>query len=233
MENNNNNLLPTIDNEGKPTIANEQPVEQVPQDLTGVVEELKALRKKNREIEEELTTLKTRPTETTPEPKEEISEVSKEVEAQLKKREEEQALKTRQLNLRSAAEKFKLSHKEVNPENDKDGTFFNMIEDELKGYNLSMLNSEEDFLKVLKKAGITSGVIKTVEEPASVPIPTSMPTPKGGAGYGGAGGDAGKLSNEELKVIEANPSWTADRLLKLRETMPAKTYAEMIMAYTA
>ena len=57
MDENKNNLLQDLDNEGAPDVANEQHDEKVPQDLSGIVEELKALRVERRELKEKLASI--------------------------------------------------------------------------------------------------------------------------------------------------------------------------------
>ncbi len=228
MDENKNNSLPNLDNEGTPTPANEQDADKVPQDLSGVVEELKALRAERRELKEKLEAIENSKKDTgTPIDKNiNIEEVVSQV---LSKKEQEAKLEQRKQNLANAAEKFKKLYKETNPDNDKDGMVFGIVEKELANYNLTNCHTEDDFIKVFKKAGITSGVIKENIEPESIRIETNTPAPTGGSSK--PVDDASALSKEEQALLAIKTDWTKERLLNLRKSMPEKAYIEMVMAH--
>lgn len=224
MDETNNTSSITIDNEaGQTPAANEQPVSPTAQDLANVVEELKALRKKNAELTAQLTSKSEGDNNTQVDIKATIEQALKEKEVEVQKA-------NRQNSFNNALANFRNSIKELNPANDPDGLAFKKLENSLKIYNLSALSTEEEFTSVLKKAGMDAGFITTVVEPTSVAIPTHTATPTT-TSHAAANADKPQLTAAEENLLKNNPRWTTERLLEMKKTMPAGAYAELISNY--
>lgn len=209
--------------------ANGNPIPEVNTDVTveeaarlkqvndALVEELKQERKKKQELAEELAR-KNNPPAPAPEP----SQIEKEVEAVLAKKEASKA----QANKSAAFEKFISLNKEFHPENDPTGLKRQALETKFNRFNLQGVIEERDFFDAIKDAHRLLGgtdtppvISKEIPNPYSTtPTPTPTPTPA----------PDGDLTPKEKKLMEKS-GWTKEKLLKLKADKP--DYLESLLVH--
>lgn len=146
-----------------------------------VVEELKKLRAKNREILERAETaeakLKEKEEGVTPIETQDLTTAIKQT---LEQERAEAAKAERKGNFIAAINNYKETNPLFKTENDPEGTKFKAIEKELAGFNMSSANSVEEFNALLNKAAKLAGlesevvVAKTVTTPTHSPVPGSQ-----------------------------------------------------------
>jgi hypothetical protein len=185
-------------------------VNELKTNLKNVVEELKELRKKNKELAD--ASIITPPDK---EPEEDETTKIVKVFNELRKQEKEIEAKT---NRQVAFEKFIAEHKEFHPDNDITGLKRQALEEKMNRFNTSDVTEIGDFYSVIEEASIllkkndnSSNTSKEINNPySSSSFPKVAPSVL----------KTSKLSAKEQKLVDSGQV-TEERLLKLRETQPS------------
>lgn len=203
-----------LDNEGNPipeentneeTITPEE-AKLLKESLANTVDELKELRKKNKELSE-----KKESKIETPIIEDEATKLAKAVKAVLNSEKMENA-KTEKVK---AFERFITENKEFHPDNDPTGLKRQALEEKLKDYNTEVMSVEKYYDVIGEAQLLLTGDNKSntnrVNNPFSSSIQSRM-TPKPVV--------VDKLTSKERKLVE-NGSATEEYILKLKEKRPA------------
>lgn len=183
------------------------------QDLAKVVEELKDLRIKNRELREKIEGKEEQEPKASQAEPQSITDAVKQV---LAEQNEVNAAEQVKAAKESALSKFKEQNPLYNSSNDPDGSKFKVIEDELNNFNLNNAKSEEDFSSFLGKAAALAGVTPK-EESKVVATPTFTPTP---------GSTPGVIKNESVARLSQE-----DRAKAQQKGMTEERFAELKAKY--
>lgn len=175
--------------------------------IDSVVEEMKGLRKDNRELRE-LVENSVKSPEIKPE--EEVTDVEKAVKKVLSEERQGDA----KANRKEALERFLIENNEFHADNDSTGLKLGALEREMGGLRTDKLYSVEDFVKAFGKAkklletekSTETTVTPNADSPVNSGSPASTPT--------------SKLNPQELALIK-QAGWTEERYLKLKENQPA------------
>lgn len=175
--------------------------------IDSVVEEMKDLRKDNRELRELIKNSVKTPEVT---PQEEDSDVKKAVKEVLS----EERRGNAEVNRKEALERFLVENTEFHADNDSTGLKLGALEREMGSLRTDKLYSVEDFVKAFGKAkklletekSTETTVTPNADSPVNTGSPASTPT--------------SKLNPQELALIK-QAGWTEERYLKLKENQPA------------
>lgn len=189
---------------GDETITPEE-AKELKEALKNVVEEVKDLRVKNRELSEKIKP------ETPPvvPPVDDVTEKIKQVLAQEK-------MSSAEANKKAALEKFITNNKEFHPDNDITGLKRKALEDKLSRFNLSGMYSEEEFVGVFEEANLllkrndNSSKASMEQNPYSATPISKVTPPKVDT----------ELSPKE-KILVERGSATKEQILKLRLEKPS------------
>lgn len=195
----------TNDNGGEST---SEEVAKLKESLNSVVDELKELRIKNRELTEKPTE------ETKPTVDDETTKIVNVVKQLLT----EEKVSKAKTNKQVAFEKFITDNKDFHPENDPTGLKRQALENKIARFNTEGITESEDFYTVFREANIllggNDGRTKTsedVQNPYSSTSQSKIVPQKN---------DDAELSPKE-KVLVSRGSATKEQILKLRETRPS------------
>lgn len=199
---------PASEIEGEPVLESEVEKKENEVDTSGVVEELKKLRKSNAELVKQLAE---KPASPAP------NDIEATVQSVLQKERDKAAVTNRE----TAISKFRDQYKEFHPDNDPSGIKFEALSRELNNFNTTGLTTVEDFLNVLDKArrlivkpaeGEEERIVPDASSKESVSPKSSIKT---------------KLTDKENKVIK-QLGWTEEKFLDLKAKQPA--YVAKIIA---
>lgn len=202
------NLIPADNTNNNNSESTPDEVSALKETLSNVVEELKELRIKNRELTEKPAE------ETKPAVDDETTKILNVVKQVLS----EEKVSKAKTNKQVAFEKFITDNKEFHPDNDITGLKLKALENKIARFNTDGITETEDFYSVFKEANILLGGIdsqtktsREVQNPYSS-TPQTKITPQKNLD--------GELSPKEKALVDRG-SATKEQILKMRETKPA------------
>ena len=194
---------------------------------SNLTNEIKELREKKQEIEEELKTALEKPASTPAEnfsdeiTPEKIAELaSSTVKNILMEKESELASK----NKSEAFEDFIKSNKRFHPENDEAGLKRSALEKKLKMFNTDSLKSREEFLSVLESA---SKLLPDVDNEPATQNPSAYTSPSANLNVDSA--SSHELDSRELKLIDRSFGGNKEEYLKQKAKRP--DYVEQLLEW--
>lgn len=193
------------------------------QDLEGIRAELIDLRKKRAADKEQFESEKTElqkqieALKAIPDDKKVEVNLKEAVKSVLDEEKAEVAKATVESNKATALDNFKKANPLFTPENDPDGTKFEVIKKEFESFNLGTAKTVEDFHVFLNKAAQLAG-IEIKPTPESVHTPTFVPTPSGKT-PDGAKDDMVQLTNEERQIAQSK-GLSEERAAELKAKYP-------------
>ena len=172
-------------------------LEQLETEKSGLVEELKILRKKK---------------EPQPNPSDNKGNGNENVEEVVEKLLEAKELERAKKNEELALELFKQNNKEFHPDNDPGSLKFKKLKVEYDLYRKDGLKEVSDFNRFLEKA--KNIVLPEDTKVDNINIDTTVPNNRSPKGKGDS-----KVTSEEASFIK-KAGWTEERYLKLKEAQP-------------
>lgn len=178
---------------------------------TGLVEELKELRRKKGLDENG------QPIPTTQAPDDIVTKIREVL--------NEDKMKAAEGNRTKALQKFYEQNKEFHPDNDVSGLKFRLIEDELKNFKTDGLYSEEDYLKLFNKS---KSLVMNGDKDGGTLIQGDASNGSGGGAGNPRAAEQSRLISEERKLIEQE-GWTEERYLTLKGKPNMAAFIEKLL----
>lgn len=193
---------------GDETITSEE-AKKLKDALTNTVEELKELRKKNKELSEKIAPVT---------PPEKIDDESTKIVEVVKKVLKEEKMSSVKTDKQVALEKFIAEHKEFHPDNDASGLKREALEKKLNRFNTDDIIDVNEYYEVIEEAYTLLGkndnnqnTSKEIKNPYSSTVISRM-TPKKT--------EVNELTPKEQKLVDRGAT-TKEYILKLREKNPS------------
>lgn len=181
-------------------------IAQLEQDKANLTGEIQDIRKKNKEKDDELESLRT--------PKEPKATGEVDVEEKVRSILSERDKAVIAQEKEEAFDEFKQTHKEFDPSNDPGGLKFAAFEKELKKFNLEGLTSKKQFSSRLKEVHEFMNRHKQPVEDTITPTPV---VPSSGADP--SKGETHVLTQIEKTIIN-RLGWTSEKYLKIKLKNP-------------
>lgn len=190
-----------------------QQIEQLKSDKTGMTEQIKELRRRAQEKEEELARVLAAHQ---PEPK---KVENGDVEGTVQRLLQQERQKDAETNKGKAFSKFLQEHKEFDPGNDDTGMKRDALEKAFSRLNTVGAYSVDDFIAHLTDAAKISGISLSEKKEGGSVLHKFASMDTEGASAGKQKGTTNKLNAEQEK-LRSEKGWTVEKYLQMKEKYP-------------